>query len=60
VRDCFNCSIAWLHKDAQVFGHAIYLGLVGSSNVICDGVGPVLETTDEDFLQDIDACPRKA
>eukprot|EP00095_Tigriopus_kingsejongensis_P000591 maker-scaffold95_size379157-snap-gene-0.24 protein:Tk00591 transcript:maker-scaffold95_size379157-snap-gene-0.24-mRNA-1 annotation:"hypothetical protein ASPNIDRAFT_182707" len=57
VQDC-GCNIAWLYKDAHRFDLGAYSNLIGANNVICEGVGPVLETTDEDFIQKMDSCPR--
>ena len=57
VKDCSNCTIAWLYKDAHQFGIDTYKMLVGTDNVICDQIGPVLETDDQDFINQMNSCP---
>lgn len=56
VKNC-DCSIAWLYKDAHKYGLSQYISLIGANNVICEGIGPVLETKDETFLKTMDSCP---
>ena len=58
--DCYTCDIAWLYKDAKLFGIDNYKNLIGTNNVICPGsIGPVLESTDPGFIALMDECPCK-
>lgn len=57
VADCSSCDIAWLYKDAEQFNKERYIQLVGQNNVICDGIGPVLETDHPGFIQQMNNCP---
>ena len=59
INSCDNCDIAWLYKDAQMFGFDKYKALVGGSNAICPGVGPILETDNVDFIALMNSCPCK-
>ena len=59
VRDCRGCGIAWLYKDAKMFGLDEYVNLVGNENVVCPISGPVLESTDQEFIDQMEACPSK-
>ena len=43
VRDCSECNIAWLYKDAQVLGKEKYIGCVACHGAGGEGgVGPAL------------------
>ncbi|XP_059087124.1 uncharacterized protein LOC131883628 [Tigriopus californicus] len=57
VRDCSNCSISWLYNDAFRFGRDEYKRLVGDENVVCEGIGPVLESSDDGFNAEMEDCP---
>ena len=59
INSCDDCDIAWLYKDAQMFGFDKYKALVGGSNAICPGVGPILETDNVDFIALMNSCPCK-
>ena len=58
INSCEDCDIAWLYKDAKMFGFSKYRDLVGDNNAICpNGIGPVLETDDPDFIARMENCP---
>jgi len=58
VDNCMSsCDIAWLYKDAHMFGINAYKGLIGPNNVICSDVGPILESQDPEFIAFMDNCP---
>ena len=59
INSCEDCDIAWIYKDAQMFGFSNYKALVGSSNAICPNVGPILETDNPDFIAQMESCPSK-
>ena len=60
VDNCMSsCDIAWLYKDAHMFGINAYKGLIGPNNVICSDVGPILESQDPEFIAFMDNCPCK-
>ena len=60
VDNCMSsCDIAWLYKDAHMFGIDAYKGLIGPRNVICSDVGPILESQDPEFIAFMDNCPCK-
>ena len=59
INSCEDCDIAWLYKDAQMFGFSNYRALVGGSNAICPNVGPILETDNPDFIAQMESCPSK-
>ena len=54
-----DCTVAWLYKDAHKFGFTQYETLVGGhgNNIICDSIGPVLETEDPVFITLMNSCP---
>ena len=60
VDNCMSsCDIAWLYKDAHMFGIDAYKGLLGPGNVICSDVGPILESQNPTFIAFMDSCPCK-
>ena len=58
VGDCLNdCSMAWLYKDAEMFGMEEYRKLLGEDNVVCSDSGPILAGDNPNLIKHFDSCP---
>ena len=53
--DCAGCGIAWLYSDAKQYGREDYLRVMGGE-VYCNGLGPVIDPPNPDFLAQLEAC----
>lgn len=57
IESCDTCDIAWLYKDAHNYGLEAYKALLGS-NVLCPNNNtPILDITDQDFIDLMEGCP---